>query len=252
MVALLPSMDSKFRVYVKRYPSFCNMGKSKSRQNKSYLRRLFGADRWCTVDEEDESFKLLADLSLCSFFGCGVDTKHTDVPRVVSIANSEDSFGDSISDVGDQRRVDGKETVVNGNSLRASRTKTDPSVNVITLKHAIQPPSPQSHSTGLWDDIPVCEAQCNSERSSRKSTHYEHRETLDSDVEYAPPDIPMARLGKSIYPWDAPTMIYGKRKSRTKRRQESTTVQNNAAIEYPVIFYPYATASNRGAARFYV
>lgn len=237
---------------VTRLRSFCNMVKSKSTPKKHYLKRLFGVDRWCTVDEEDESFKLLADLSLCSYFGCGVGKNETDVPRVVSVANSEDSWDDTISDIGDPRRVDGEETVAKGNSLRTTRTTTDPCVTVITLKHEIQPPSPQSHQAAPRHDVPVCEKQYDSERSSRMSTRYEHRETLDSYVAHAPPDVPTARLSKVVHPWDAPRMTYGKRKPKTKRQQESSTAQNYAAHEYPVIFYPKATASNRGAACFYV
>lgn len=218
-------------------------------ESKTFLQKLFGVDRWCTVYEEDEGFKLLADLSLCMYFGCGKKTAADDdeseeVPKVVSVANSDDyDCSDTISDICDdhhcKRRKDSQ--VQEGSSVRSRKpdppsTRSEP--NIISLVHPPPPPS---------IDTPSTERHKNMDESSRVAAHYESREALeDSDAENIPPTVVVGRRRRSkrrtsLHREDVPVVVYQKERPKTDRWYQADEYSGDeeypADEQYPVIVY---------------
>lgn len=238
--------------------------KKEHSKEESFLQRYFGVDRWCTVYEEDEGFKLLADLSLCMYFGCG-KSKDTEVPKVVSITNSEDyDCSDTISDICEQRHQSNIESSHNEEcSGNAIREKDNAKANTINLKHLIPPPppppplpqSPPPRRVVRRIDNPISDVDSKREESSRISAHYDGRETLDSDTENIPPpkEIRVGRRRKKKHPWQdsSPSMIHHKKSHNMKVEKvtpdERTLLGSSPGFEYPIIVYPNGSKSGRCA-----
>lgn len=220
-------------------------------ESKSFLQQFFGVDKWCTVYEEDEGFKLLADLSLCMYFGCGKKTQDDDdsseevVPKVVSVTNSEDyDCSDTISDICEDRHS-GSRKVLQESSGRSRKPDPPPrrsNPNIITLVHPPPPPPPPPTQI----DSPSTERHNNTDESSRVTAHYERREALDdSDAENVPPPstvvVGRKRKSKRRTPReDIPSIVYHSRESsRTKHRSpaDEYPADDYSTDEYPVIVY---------------
>lgn len=226
------------------------MGKSSSFEedkSDSFLQQVFGVDTCCTIYEEDEGFKLLADLSLCMYFGCG-NSSENEVPKVVSVANSEDyTDRDSVSDICEERHRSNK----NAKDSPEPHRKPDPPPTasgpvVISLVHPPPPPPPPPQISS-----PSTEQDKNVEESSRISLHYESREALEEgDEENIPPEEVLGRRRKSKVRTDrdVPPVIYGKKTSKSKndRGHDEYPVDEYPADESPTIVYSDEKPSWRG------
>lgn len=96
-----------------------------SSENDGLWDRLCQGYKCCTIDDDDEGIKLLADLSLCTYFGCdNRSVKEREVPRVVSIT-SEDDCHDSISDICEERHCSVKNAVLSPQTPRSARSDPD-------------------------------------------------------------------------------------------------------------------------------
>jgi hypothetical protein len=225
-----------------------NQKTNKNGESKSFLQEMFGVDQWCTVYEEDEGFKLLADLSLCMYFGCGkkTDDDESEVPKVVSVTNSEDyDCSDTLSDICDGRHCENGEGVQAPEEPSAGSRKPDPppttsDSNVVFLIHPPPPPP-------LPIDTPSSERHMNVDESSRVSSrvaaHYESREALeDSDEENIPPPSTVVvgrkrRSKRRKSHENVPSFVYGKGITKTKHRQPADEYPADECDEYPVIVY---------------
>lgn len=215
-----------------------------------FLQRCFGVDRWCTIYEEDEGFKLLADLSLCTYFGCGTPKKE-DVPRIVSVANSADFDGtDSLSDMGDdnlmrEQQPESENEVV---EVPEIARKPDPpqcsqELHVIHLIHPL-PTMPPSNPTPSLIDSTSSGPHYHNDECSRITAHYESREALeDSDEENLPPVSAIVicprRKVRQRSPDhlvdDIPPYILGKKKAAMKEPEpeDELSVEEYPADEFP-------------------
>jgi hypothetical protein len=212
---------------------------STDKSKQSYLQRFLGVDRWCTVYEEDEGFKLLADLSLCTYFGCG-GKDNAQVPKVVSVTNSEDnSCSDTISDLCDPRFRNNEGSDATGVTCEAPRKGYR---NEAAVKHEIRHPPAAPRV-----DTPICDEEYDLEESSQVSANCERRKTPDSVLGYFPPqsEVRIVRARKMDRSWNMPSMMHGKIKPKAKRQQETPMVDYSGA-EYPVIMYPVDNFSNSG------
>ena len=170
-------------------------------ESKSFLQKCFGVDRWCTVYEEDEAFRLLADLTLCMYFGCGKTSGAEDdaeVPTVVSVTTSDDcDCSDTISDICEDRHCSSakqEETPLESRKPDPPSRRSD-----AILATGIPPPPPRPTSI----DSPSTEKQKIVDESSRVAAHYGSREALeDSDAAHFSP----------------PSTVIVKAKRRTNRR----------------------------------
>lgn len=223
-----------------------------------FLQRCFGVDRWCTIYEEDEGFKLLADLSLCTYFGCGT-SKHSEVPRIVSVANSEEFDGtDSLSDMGEDNLMK-EEQLDSENAEEAPETprKPDPpqcsdELLVIHLVHPL-PMVPPSNPTPSLIDSTSTAPHYNNDECSRITAHYESREALeDSDEENHPPVSTIVicprrkvRQRSPEHLDDIPPYVLGKKKSSMKdtEPEDEHSVEEFPADEYPSTVRLHDTSS---------
>ncbi len=220
----------------------------------SLLQRCFGVDRLCTVYEEDEGFKLLADLSLCMYFGCG-NSKDVEVPRVVSVTNSEDCDGsDSISDMCDERRSSTEKGSQFNEEYPERSRKPDPpqgslDPHKVSLIHP-PPPPPKSPPSLIDTASMTLHDEC-----SRITAHYESREALDdSDEENIPPlsTIVIARRcqSKEILSDDlddVPPIIFGKLAHQVKEPEpeDEFSIEEYPADEYPAVVYSHHKSSRQ-------
>lgn len=223
-----------------------------------FLQRCFGVDRWCTIYEEDEGFKLLADLSLCTYFGCGTP-KHTHVPKIVSVANSEDFDGtDSLSDMCDDNLMKEQQPdSENAEEVLPTAPKPDPpqcsqDLHVVHLIHPL-PTMPPSNPTPSLIDSTSTAPHYNNDECSRITAHYESREALeDSDEENLPPLSTIVicprrkvRQRSPDHLDDFPPYVLGKKKSAVKEAEpeDDYSVEEFPADEDPSTVHPHDTSS---------
>lgn len=249
------------------------MTKSTSRDKDdelSFLQRCFGVDRWCTIYDEDEGFKLLADLSLCMYFGCG-KSKDVEVPRVVSVTNSEDhDASDSLSDVCDEHHGGQGSELPSEDESPERIWKPDPpqcssKPFTISLVHPPPPPPPPKLSPSLIDSPSATSMYFNTDECSRITAHYESREALDdsdlenmclddSDEENIPPvsTIVVGRRRKtkeisSDLLDNVPPIILGKTKCEVivPEPEDDFSMEEYPADEYPTVVYSQDRLSRR-------
>jgi len=215
---------------------------SKKAERKNALQKIFGVDRCCTIYEEDEGFKLLADLSLCMYFGCG-NSSESEVPKVVSVANSEDyDGGDSISDICEERHGSnqkGSPEELPEGYRKPDPPSTSPGPYIISLTHPPPPPPPPPLPLSQVE-TPSTALDKNADELSRISNHYESREALDdSDDENIPPEA-AEKPGKCIErpdPTDIPPVVFGKKKAKSRHRHppDESSVDYCPADESPIM-----------------
>lgn len=209
---------------------------------EDFLERVFGIDRCCTIYEEDEGFKLLADLSLCTYFGCG-EPGESEVPKVVSVANSEDFDGqDSISDICEERHCNTKGNADDSTSLshRPEPPSARPEPVIISLVHP--PPSPPASPPSQVGAL-ITEPHRNLTEPSRVAIHYESREALEEcDAENLPLPNGVAGRGRQsrerMHREDILPVIYRKKKTEKKLcYPETCPLDEYSADRRPVLIY---------------